>query len=252
MAKKVTKPKAVKAKVVKTRTPKIPEIVIPEPITAETPLETVIPETVILRVPPVVTPLKPTLATASTADLTKPAKKIKAPKIDILRGRMPLVMVFSIKFLEDGSSSEIAAKYRTTMGKVDDIKKESNFGYVKDTFKPTEEMIKAAIPRCKELPAGKEILTAISKIGIATPEDEIAFAAIKAAMRKKTPKVNTGEPASDALSIDASLTNTPPVETVPTDVPLTDASSADALVTDTDIQELTDDDADADLMSLLS
>lgn len=186
MAKKTTKTtKAVKtAKTVKTVTP---EVVTSETVTPITTSEI-----------PTLTS-KPTLATAVTADATKSEKKPKAPKIDIIRGRMPLVLVFSIKFLEDGTTSEIAAKYRTTVGKVDDIKKEANFGYVKETFKPTMDMIKAAVPRCKELDAGKEILKAIQDIGIATSEDTIAFDAIKAALRKKkegpikAPKVESVE-----------------------------------------------------------
>lgn len=131
---------------------------------------------------------KPTLATAAVTDLAKKPKAPKAPKIDIIRGRMPLVLVYSIKFLEDGTIGEIASKYRTTVGKVDDIKKEANFGYIKETFKPTTDMVNIATLRCKELSVGEEILAAIHAVGIATPEDEIAFDAIKSALRKKTVK----------------------------------------------------------------
>lgn len=132
-----------------------------------------------------------TLANASTVDLTKKDKKPKTPKVDILRGRMPLVLVYGIKFLETGSTSELAAKYRTTAGKIDDIKKGANFGYITDKFIPTMDMVKAALPRCKELEAGKEIVLMIKEIGIATPDDEVAFAAIKVAMRKKSIPVKT-------------------------------------------------------------
>lgn len=204
-----------KAKV-KVKAKVVPETIVPE---------TVVPETVVPEIP---TP-KPTLATATTADTTKPAKKPKVPVLEIIRGRMPIAMVFSIKFLETGSMSEIAAKYRTTMGKIDDIKKGANFGYVRETFKPTADMVKAIIPRCKELAAGKEILTAINGIGIATPDDEVAFAAIKDALRKKTPKVKTEAPVVET-----------PIE-MPIEMPIT-------TVTDMDVEELTDDE---DLLSLL-
>ncbi len=173
MAKKVTKKSAAKA----AKDVQTPEVQTPE----------------------VQAPKKPTLATAVTTDATKPAKK-KVVKIDIIRGRMPLALVYSIKFLETGTILESAVKYRTTVGKVDDILKEANFGYIQQTFKPTMDMITAAAGRCKDLKDGKDILESLKAVGIANAEDLIKFDAIKAALRKKTVKKTTDEPTGEPVT----------------------------------------------------
>lgn len=74
-------------------------------------------------------------------------KKKRAPKtnlLDIVRGRIPLALVFVIRFKETGTNAELAKKYGTSVGKVFDIRKGRNFEYIGDSYKPTKEDLEAA------------------------------------------------------------------------------------------------------------
>ena len=77
--------------------------------------------------------------------------KVRAPKdpskaLDILNGRMPLPIVYAIRFQEDAGAknSDLAKKYGTSVGKVFDIRKSSNFGYITKDYKPSAEELAAA------------------------------------------------------------------------------------------------------------
>ena len=77
--------------------------------------------------------------------------KVRAPKdpskaLDILNGRMPLPIVYAIRFQEDAGAknSDLAKKYGTSVGKVFDIRKGSNFGYIDKDNKPSAEELAAA------------------------------------------------------------------------------------------------------------
>ena len=77
--------------------------------------------------------------------------KVRAPKdpskaLDILNGRMPLPIVYAIRFQEDAGAknSDLAKKYGTSVGKVFDIRKGSNFGYVTKDYLPSAEELVAA------------------------------------------------------------------------------------------------------------
>lgn len=63
-------------------------------------------------------------------------KKVAAPKVEIIRGRMPAPVVLAIKSEPaEATDGALAAKYRTTNGKVSDVRKNRNFGYIQeDTF----------------------------------------------------------------------------------------------------------------------
>jgi len=75
-------------------------------------------------------------------------KKVKVEKPDIIRGRMPLPLVYVIRFL-DGKDSEgvVADRYRTTPGKVSDIRKNANFKYITLETKFSKEDIDKAVER---------------------------------------------------------------------------------------------------------
>lgn len=82
---------------------------------------------------------------------TAAATKTRAPKdpakvLDILNGRMPLPIVFAIRFQEDAAAknSDLAKKYGTSVGKVFDIRKGSNFGYIEAGYKPSADELAAA------------------------------------------------------------------------------------------------------------
>lgn len=66
----------------------------------------------------------------------KKAEKKATPKVEIIRGRMPAPVVLAIKSEPvEATDGALAAKYRTTNGKVSDIRKNRNFAYIKpETF----------------------------------------------------------------------------------------------------------------------
>src|ERR1043165_2666026 len=73
---------------------------------------------------------------------------------NIVRGVMPLPLVYLIRFEEpkDTKDADVAKKYGTTSGKVADIRKNRNFGYIDADFKPTQEQIDASIKWLKAVP----------------------------------------------------------------------------------------------------
>lgn len=115
-------------------------------------------------------------------------KKAPAPKVEIIRGRMPLPIVQMIKFAkEDQTDGALAAQFRTTNGKVSDIRKEANFGYVTKAYVPSAEDLAKAVVFAEQLD-DKSILAHIKSIKPATPEQTAAFDAARKATRKVTVK----------------------------------------------------------------
>lgn len=89
-----------------------------------------------------------TAGTAAPAGTTE-AKKTRAPKtnlLDIARGRLPIPLVFAIRFVEpaDVTNAALAKKYGTSVGKVFDIRKNRNFEYVGKDYKFSAEELNAA------------------------------------------------------------------------------------------------------------
>jgi hypothetical protein len=67
-------------------------------------------------------------------------KKVSVP-VEIVRGRMPVVVVYDLRFNPknvDLSVGQLAVKYGTTVGKVVDVQKSYNFAYVLKEFAPTK------------------------------------------------------------------------------------------------------------------
>ena len=62
-------------------------------------------------------------------------------KADIIRGRMPEVLVHHIRFGVEGKASELAKVYHTTPGKIADIQKVAGFKYILEDFKPSADMV---------------------------------------------------------------------------------------------------------------
>lgn len=107
------------------------------------------------------------------------------PAADIIRGRMPLAMVYAIRFLEEGTDSELAAKYRTTPGKVNDIKKNRNFAYIDESAKFTQEQIDQAKERAEQLGDHTESVTEkLDSMDVATEEEAAALVEKRTADRK--------------------------------------------------------------------
>ena len=89
-------------------------------------------------------------ATAGEAEAGAAEARKRAPAanfLPIVRGRLPLIFVHAIRFnkvLQVMGNKDLANKFGTSVGKVFDIKKGRNFGYVTADFKPTAEDIAAA------------------------------------------------------------------------------------------------------------
>lgn len=86
--------------------------------------------------------------TESAATPTPERKRAPASNfLPIVRGRLPLVLVHAVRFhpvISAMGNKDIAAKFGTSVGKVFDIKKGRNFGYITDSYKPTAEDVAAA------------------------------------------------------------------------------------------------------------
>lgn len=125
--------------------------------------------------------------------------------LPIVRGRLPLVFVHAIRFdavLKAMSNKDLCTKFATSVGKVFDIKKGRNFGYVNEGFKPTDEDIKAAeawiaqvggqnakgLATVGDKAVMQSTLDAYKARGLATVEEAAAFSAQRTSTRVKSDK----------------------------------------------------------------
>lgn len=124
-------------------------------------------------------------------------KKAKVEKQDIIRGRMPLPLVYVIRFL-DGKDSEgaVADRYRTTPGKVSDIRKNANFKYITLETKFSKEDIDKAVERTALLGDQESYVNdLLGQLEPATQADLDAANAERKAARK--PKGKKGDKPKD-------------------------------------------------------
>lgn len=127
--------------------------------------------------------------------------KEKKPVIEIIRGRMPLPIVHMIKFGTEGETDgAIAAKYRTTNGKVSDVRKDRNFGYVKEDYKPSKDMIEKAKIYADQLD-DKSVIKAVNALKPADEAQQAAFDEARKASRpgRKKKEETPTEPATEAV-----------------------------------------------------
>lgn len=122
---------------------------------------------------------------------------------EIIRGRMPVAVVFLVRFGDNrnASTKDLAAMFGTTVGKIDDIKKNRNFEYVKADFAPTAEQKAQAIEWLQRHPkfndgAVDKLINELEAIPEATPEQAAAFGEAKAAARGQDATTKTGETAN--------------------------------------------------------
>ena len=133
-----------------------------------------------------------TTTAAKTADTKgeKAAEKPAAPKVEIIRGRMPLPIVHMIKFSTDGETDgAVATKFRTTNGKVSDVRKDRNFGYVVEASTFDQKMIDGAVAYAEQLD-DKTILTAVKALKV---DDKAADTFKDARVANKPPKKDKEE-----------------------------------------------------------
>lgn len=126
-----------------------------------------------------------------------------APKKAIINGRMPVAIVFQVRFGNDKAESTkvLADKYGTTVGKIDDIKKGRNFAYVTESFRPTADMKAAGVAWLKTHPYYDaanvdKLIIELEATPEATAEEAAAFEGVRVAARGQTPTTKDGEPAA--------------------------------------------------------
>ena len=106
----------------------------------------------------------------------------KAPQI--IRGRIALAIVYLIRFVESAETGTkaLAEKYGTTVGKIDDIRKNRNFAYVTEDVRFTQEQINegiAFISQHEDSDHSVVVTDMLNKLPIATAEEAEAFAGVK-------------------------------------------------------------------------
>jgi len=118
---------------------------------------------------------------------------------NIINGRMPVAVVAQIRFGNNkgDATKDLAAMYGTTVGKIDDIKKNRNFAYVGADFKPTQEQIDQGLEWLKRHPkydTGEvdKIITELENTPVATAEEAAKFEADRVAARGQSVMTKDG------------------------------------------------------------
>lgn len=119
---------------------------------------------------------------------------------EIIRGRMPVAVVALVRFGDNRNEStkDLANLFGTTVGKIDDIKKNRNFSYVKADFKPTQQQKDDAIEWLKRHPkfndgAVDKVINELEAQELASAEEAAAFTSARVEARGQNPKTKTGE-----------------------------------------------------------
>lgn len=146
--------------------------------------------------------------------------------LPIVRGRLPLIFVHAVRFdkvLNAMANKDLGTKLATSVGKVFDIKKGRNFGYVTEGFKPTAEDVSAAESWIAQVGAQnakgqnaqgdkslmQKILDEYKERGLASAEEAAAQSAARTVTRKPAataastgtlPQAGTGETTQAASS----------------------------------------------------
>ena len=118
---------------------------------------------------------------------------------NIINGRMPVAVVAQIRFGNNkgDSTKELAAMYGTTVGKIDDIKKNRNFAYVGADFKPTQEQIDQGLEWLKRHPKWStgdvdKVITELENTSVATAEEAAKFEADRIGARGQSVTTKDG------------------------------------------------------------
>lgn len=119
---------------------------------------------------------------------------------NIIRGRMPVAVVFIVRFGDNKNeaSKDLATKFGTTIGKIEDVKKNRNFGYVKHDYKPTQAQKDEAIAWLQRHPdfdngAADKLINEIEALELADDAAAAAFTAARTEARGTSVTTKTGE-----------------------------------------------------------
>lgn len=129
----------------------------------------------------------------------------KKPKVlipDIIRGRMPILVVHMVRFGDQkgGETKALSTLFGTTVGKITDIKKKSTFAYLPEKFKPTQAQKDDAIAWLQKHVGFKDgvvdkLIDEAEAYKVATKEEEAEYEKIRAEHRGQVPKTKKGETA---------------------------------------------------------
>jgi hypothetical protein len=129
-----------------------------------------------------------------------PAAEKKAPVLaDIIRGRMPVAIVYVVRFNHATEAVKaLADKFGTTTGKIVDVLKNNNFGYVKEDFRPTAAQVQEGIDWISRHPkfdtgVADSTILELEKLTTANPEEATKFLAERVAARGTSVTTKTGE-----------------------------------------------------------
>lgn len=122
---------------------------------------------------------------------------------NIIQGRMPVAVVHLLRFgnSKGGATKELAVKFGTTVGKVDDVKKNRNFAYVVEETRFTQAQIDEGCEWLKRHPKYDEsgadaLVVELEGYAVATDEEAKAFEAARTAARGQPTKTKEGEVAN--------------------------------------------------------
>ena len=137
-----------------------------------------------------------------------PGAEGEAPKKEkkliegITRGRMPIAVVYMVRFGDQkkGETKDLAPLFGTTVGKITDIKKNSTFAYLKESFKPTEVQKAEGIAWLQRHVSFKTgavdgLINELEKTKVATAEEAAVIEAERAKAKGQTPKTKEGKEA---------------------------------------------------------
>ena len=119
---------------------------------------------------------------------------------NIIQGRMPVAVVHLLRFgnSKGGATKELAVKFGTTVGKVDDVKKNRNFAYVVEDTRFTQAQIDEGLEWLQRHPKYDEsdvdtLVVELEGYTVATDEEAKAFEAARTAARGQPTKTKDGE-----------------------------------------------------------
>ena len=119
---------------------------------------------------------------------------------NIIQGRMPVAVVHLLRFgnSKGGATKELAVKFGTTVGKVDDVKKNRNFAYVVEDTRFTQAQIDEGLEWLKRHPKYDEsgadaLVVELEGYTVASDEEAKAFEAARTAARGQPTKTKEGK-----------------------------------------------------------
>ena len=127
-------------------------------------------------------------------------KKAKVLIPDIIRGRMPILVVHMARFGDQANTETVAmAKmFGTTAGKIADIKRKSTFGYLPENFRPVASQVEEAVAYFKrhvdyDKGGVDKLIDEATGYKLATPEQAAEFERVRVAARGQLTKTKTGK-----------------------------------------------------------